>query len=61
MNKKSGLRYFSFREKHENLSSDLSDSDFAGHEKNVFLQPFQENREGDSPLAQLVRVPYIRD
>jgi hypothetical protein len=40
----------------ENLSSDLSDSDFAGHEKTVFLQPFQENREGDSPLAQLVRA-----
>ena len=42
--------------KDENLSSDLSDSDFAGHEKNVFLQPFQEIREGDSPLAQLVRA-----
>jgi hypothetical protein len=31
-------------------------SDFAGQQKIVFLQPFLENRSGDSPLAQLVRA-----
>jgi hypothetical protein len=31
-------------------------SDFAGPGKIVFLQPFPGNREGDSPLAQLVRA-----
>ena len=33
----------------ENLSPELSDSDFAGPEKNVFLQPFRKT-VGEIPL-----------
>jgi hypothetical protein len=29
--------------------------------KSYFCSPFQKNWLGDSPLAQLVRVPHMRD